>query len=428
MKKLRILCMVVLFVLCGLVCAGCSDNKTSKDIGDIEYTNLKLNTISNLFVGDSHNVEDYLVVSTNKSDVEIECESLDKNILFFIDNTTFICRGEGKTTIKVRSLVKDESYVVASQVVEVEKQPSYYTDFSLDYDNVYASYEYAKADRVVTNAVHAEGTSSFPVLVEFSNEDLVDSYDLTTGEIKYKYALGDCDITVRVPYGRNERKEILYNNHTFTLHIQQFVKTVTISGATSGSLTLKANSTGQFNLNINSGKGCTCEAPVITANTDAITITGTTFSTNRSISQTDENTSPKLHIKYLKGYTEDALPIYDYKDYSLKIIDAPIDFTYTVYDSDNQVVEGVLAPNADYTLYVEGVFDDNAQNGAIDKTYLSVIGINANSITKKGTGINIKFTLNDTTTQLEIAFVYERNIYNDTIYLRKDYSLYIQID
>lgn len=92
------------------------------------------------------------------------------------------------------------------------------------------------------------------------------------------------------------------------------------------------------------------------------------------------------------------------------------------------MVEGVLAPNADYTLYVEGVFDDNAQNGAIDKTYLSVIGINANSITKKGTGINIKFTLNDTTTQLEIAFVYERNIYNDTIYLRKDYSLYIQID
>lgn len=403
MKLLRKLCIVGILCLCCFGLVACSDEKKSKDIDDILYTNVKLNITDPLFVGDTYDIEKYLTFSSNIEQVTFQCMSLDENIIKFLDGKTFICKAVGKTTIRVRTPIKDAMYVIANQNVEVEESPSYYSSFGFEMSEVYASYSGVASKRVAQNRATMLGESSFPLLVECP--DYVD-YDVYTGEITYGDITGNCEITVRVPYDRNANKEVLYDNYSFMLYVDRYVKEISLTGGAK-SFALKVGEKGTFKLNINDGNGCTCPAPIISIlNNDMIKVDGYNYEVLSSGSAEGKGRTEMTVIYYT------AHGITAHKEYTITVLDEPSAFNCTLYSGDS-VVTSPLNSNTEYVLKIKGVFDDNAENAYLNKAYLSVYGLEGTA-TKNGNDIDFTFSTNKAGSY-PVTIKYQKKTYGDQI-------------
>lgn len=384
MKTLRKIGVVVFLCLCCFGLVACSDEKKSKDIDDISYTNVKLNITDALFVGDSYDIEDYLTFSSNIDNVVFQCMSTDEDVISFIDAKTFKCNSAGKTTIRVRTPIKDGMFVTANQNVEVELSPSYYSFFSFAMDEVHASYSGTASQRVAQNTATMQGESSFPLQVEYSTD--LATYDPYTGKITYIKATGNCRITVRVPYARNVDKEVLYQNYTFDLYVDRYVKNISLTGGGSG-ITLKTGETGTFNLNINDGNGCTCSAPTITAlNSDMLSINGYNY-TALSSGTSEGKGKTSIVVTYYTAHGVTAT-----KTYFVTILDEPTELNCAFY-LNNGIVSSPLTSYTEYKLKISGTFDAGVENAILDKdkVELSVYGIDGTA-RKNGVDIDYIFT------------------------------------
>lgn len=405
MKFVKRLCMVVLFCLCCFGLTACNE-KTSKDIDNVSYTNVKLNITDPLFVGDYYDIERYLTFSSNIDNITYQCLSTNTDVIEFVDGKTFKCKTEGNTTIRVRTPIKDDMYVTANQNVEVEQAPSYYSYFGFAMDEVYASYSGTASKRVAQNLAIMQGESSYPLLVEYSND--LATYDPYTGAISYSKNTGSCRITVRVPYDRNNDKEVLYHNYSFMLYVDRYVSSISVTGGGS-TITLKTGETGTFDLNINDGAGCTCQAPTITALcSDMLLIDGLNY-TALSSGSSDGNGKTYITITYFTAHG-----VADTKTYTVVILDEPTALDCAVY-SGNDIVETSLVSGMTYKIKIKGVFDDGVENNYLDKdkVELSVYGIEGTA-RKNGADIDYSFTA-PSAGSYEITIRYYKKTYKGAI-------------
>ncbi len=390
MKLLRKFCIVGILCLCCFGLVACSDDKKSKDIDDISYTNVKLNITDSLFVGDYYDIERYLTFSSNIDNITYQCQSTNTDVIEFVDGKTFKCKAEGKTAIRVRTPIKDGMYVIANKDVEVEMAPSYYSFFGFEMDEVYASYSGTTSKRVAQNTATMQGKSSFPLIVEYSND--LATYDPYTGKITYKKATGNCNITVRVPYSRNTNKEVLYKNHTFVLYVDRYVSSISLTGGGSG-ITLKTGESGTFKLNINDGAGCTCPTPTITTlNSELLAIDGWNYTVLKSGTALGGGKT-SLTVTY---YT--AHGVTNTKEYYVTIVDEPVELDCTFY-SGGETTTSPLSVGTEYKLKIKGVYNTGVENVVLNKDYLSVYSgqdVLDGTAKKNGNDIDYTFTINKT--------------------------------
>ncbi len=394
MKNIQKLCTILLFLLCGLLMGACTSKaKIEKKIDNVSYANIKLNITDPLYVGDSHDIENYLTFSSNMESVVFQCMSTDEKVLSF-DGKTFLCNSVGKTTIRVRVKVKDGTYVIANQNVEVESTPSYYTSFSFEKDVVYANY----SDKTAKNSILAGGKSSFPVIIDITN-NLV-TYDINTGEIKFN-GIGDCVVIARVPYGRDVNKNMLYHEYSFKVYVDKYISSLSIKGGSS-TITLKEGEENDFILNTND---YSCADPILSVDSDVVTISGKHYVANRSGECT-------LTISYLTnpGVTKT-------KTYKLKVITEPSALTGTLYLSGTEVV-GDLKPNTEYVLIL------SSTGIKLNKDYVSISGIEC----KIGTNLDnvkITFTTPSSLQELKIRVTYNKETYSDTVNFSKEFTFVV---
>lgn len=401
MKKLRAFCVAFCVVVCAFVLVGCADEKTSKTIIDYDYTNIKLNINDTLYVGDSYNIENYLTFSSSLEVVTFQCLSTNTDVIEFADGKTFVCKSVGSATIKVRTEVKDGTYVIATDNVEVEVEPEYYTSFMFEKNEVYVDASEKKA----SNKIITQGTSTFPIVVSSYPSGLI-QYDTKTGDITFSGA-GNCVVTAKVPYGRDNDKNILYHNYSFSFYAERYISGITFTGATGGSILLKEGEEGDFTISVSNAKTYTVAAPTITSNSDNITLDGYHYIANRAGTCT-------LTVSY-----ETSHNVFTTSDYTLKIVKDPIDIDYTIYYDDNEHT-GQMLQNTEYLIKLTGAFDNTSGADAdwlfLDKAYLvSVSGVDG-TVTKNGNDLDITFSTPNATGSLTIQIVYEKQTYSSRIY------------
>ena len=383
--------MIGLFLLCGLIMVACAPkSKTEKQIDDVSYANIKLNISQPLYVGDSHDIENYLIFSSNMESVVFQCMSTNEKVLSFVDGKTFLCNSVGKTTIRVRVKVKDNTYVIANQNVEVENAPSYYTSFSFEKDVVYANY----SDKTAKNPMLAGGNSSYPVIISVTN-DLV-TYDIKTGEIKFK-GIGNCKVIAKVPYGRDASKNVLYHDYSFSVYVDKYVKSLSIKGGSSV-ITLKEGEVGDFILNTND---YSCADPVLSVDNEIVSIDGLHYVANSCGRCT-------LTISYLTN--PGAIST---KTYTLNVIGEPRTIIDTLYLGSVEAV-GDLKPNTEYVLILSSADSD------LVKDYVSVVGVDA-KVGKSNNNVKITFTTPGTLQELRVRVCYYKKTYSSEVNLEKEF-------
>lgn len=409
MKLLRKLCVVGILCLCCFGLVACSDDKKSKDIDDILYTNVKLNITDPLFVGDFYDIEKYLTFSSNIDQITYQCLSMDTNILEFVDAKTFKCKAQGTVTIRVRTPIKDGMFVTANQNVEVEDRPSYFSSFSFALKEVYASYSGVANKRIAQNIATMLGESSFPLLVECSTD--LAKYDPYTGTITYIDATGNCEITVRVPYDRNANKEVLYHNYSFNFYVDRYVKDISLTGGAS-SFALKVGERGTFKLNINDGAGCTCPKPTISFLSDSMLSVDENY--NYVVLSSGSSEGKGKTVMTVTYYT--AHGVTAEKKYTVTILDVPTALNCTLYSGDS-LATSQLNSNTKYKLKIKGVFDEGVNNAYLDKSNLSVYSISDCTLVKNGNDIDLTFTTPLSAGSYQIILNYYKKTYGDSIQL-----------
>ena len=392
MKVRNIICFLIL-IFCGVL-TGCGAEKTEKDIKSVDFLNIRFEIDENLYVGDSFRLFDYAEISTSMINPEIQFGSDDKNIISF-DGTTFSCEKAGTTNIYVRGKLRDGKYVYAREKVIVENRPTYFETFSLQKSVVLV--DYRNRDNI-TNIAHYEGETTYPVLVEYSSDNV--KYDYKTGKIDV-LAVGECKVTLKVPASRDENKTIHYDTYTFDVIVNRYITEVTLKGS-AGGINLKVGEIGDFVLDISPQK-YTVNAPTLNVAGDILVLDGTRYT---AVSAGECS----LTLTYERGIGD-----WYTKEYKVRIYDEPTSLNLEVLDNGVSV-DGYLEAGKEYKLVVSatcelGKFTSILVNSA-DSTTLDYITLSeANLVDGK---VVYTFTV-DREMDINFQVGYYKQTYSDTL-------------
>lgn len=392
MKIRNIICFLIL-IFCAVL-TGCGAEKTEKDIKSVEYLNIKFEIDENLYVGDSFRLFDYTEISTNIIDPEIQFGSDDKDIINF-DGTTFSCEKAGMTNIYVRGKLSDGRYVYAREKVIVENRPTYYTSFSLQKSIVMV--DYRNRDNI-SNTAYYEGESTYPVIVEYSSDNV--KYDYKTGKIEVT-AVGECKVSVKVPVSRDENKIVHYDTYSFDVVVERYITEVTLKGS-AGGINLKTGETGEFVLDISPQKH-TVDAPTLNVSGDILVLDGTRY----TAIGTGECS---LTLTY-----ETGIGVFYTKEYKVRIYDQPTSLNLEILDNGMNV-DGDLEVGKKYKLIVSadcnlGNFTSLLVNSADPATLDYITLSESNLVDGK---VEYSFTVSKETS-INFQVGYYKQTYADTL-------------
>lgn len=392
MRIRNIFCFLIL-IFCGFI-AGCDKEKIEKEIDTVNYLNIKFELEENLYVGDTYNLFDYLEITTNITEPNIEFASEDGTMIEFAGNA-FLCVKAGTTNIYVRGEIGDGKYVYAREKIVVENRPTYYTSFLLNKSQVFV--DYGNRENVTNTAIFT-GESTYPVVVEYSN-NLV-QYDYKTGKIDV-YGVGECKVTLKVPASRDENKVVIYDTYSFDVIIDKYITNCTLKGS-AGGINLKVGETGEFLIDI-SPKSYTVNPPLLEVNSDILTLEGYRFTANAS-------GECLITMSY-----ETGIGVSYSKEYRVKIYDVPQSINLSIYDGASLVV-GDLEIDKEYTLLVSADCDlgnfTNIHVNMVAPSTLEYILLTEASI-KDGV-VKYKFTVSKAC-ELNIVVGYYKDTYSSQL-------------